>query len=77
MSAATIFTNAVLPIALSCLRMGMAIAEIVQDKGIDGAGDMKLSDIPGWKEWSSDILKKAAKQHFIDELRKLKESRNG
>jgi len=72
-----IFANTVLPIALSCLKLGMAIAEIVKDKGIDDAGNMKLSDIPFWKEWSADLLSKTADQYFVDELKKLKEKRNG
>lgn len=52
------------------------IAKIIGEKGPEEAGKMKLSDIPGFQEWSQSLLEEDADGHFADKLEELKEKLN-
>lgn len=67
------WTTMILPVAYKCLNLAVKIAEIIKSQGIDAAGEMRLKDIDGWKEWSAEMLKEEGKLRFINQLLKLKE----
>jgi hypothetical protein len=61
-----------MPLLTGAAKLVWGIIEIVRQKGIDGAGKIRLEELPGWKEWSQELLQKEAKSHFIDKLQEYK-----